>query len=78
MELDLCPLTLKASATAVEKERGEMTFWKADDRQGVKLFIERPTFDTIHCIYIGKKARRQPRKGDRVISKFIHIRWERP
>ena len=50
-----------------------MTFWKVEDRQGLRLFTQRPVYSTIHDMWMGTRARRLPRKGDRVITRFIRI-----
>jgi hypothetical protein len=46
-----------------------MSIWEARDRQGLKVFSQRPTYHMLHEIYMGS-ACRKPRKGDRVIRKF--------
>ena len=48
-----------------------MTIWQTDDRQGGKWFRKRPKYHFFSDIFIGEYAKRRPRKGDRVIKRFV-------
>lgn len=46
-----------------------MTIYKVRDRQGVKFFAEKPTFNALHDFFEGKNCRK-PKKGDRIIKRM--------